>query len=82
MTGEAQTKDWAGTTLDTHDLHRFDQNQQALCDPTIRTYAKATPDDATREPYMYPRSRAQIEATGFASGRWKLYRFCPDCAGR
>ncbi|WP_420082644.1 hypothetical protein ACN6AT_37390 (plasmid) [Streptomyces sp. JL4002] len=31
--------DWAGTTTDEYDLHRFPANQQALCDPAIRTYS-------------------------------------------
>ncbi|MFI0742823.1 hypothetical protein ACH4PU_32780 [Streptomyces sp. NPDC021100] len=70
-------KEWAGTTKDSYDLHRFGADRQARCDPSILTYSSITPRDAFREPYMTLRTRAEIEATGFAH----LYRFCTTCAG-
>ncbi|WP_154080481.1 hypothetical protein [Streptomyces mobaraensis] len=70
-------REWAGTTEDRYALHRFGADQQARCDPSIRTYSAGTPRDAFREPYMTLRARADIEAEGFAH----LYQFCPTCAG-
>ncbi|GGZ95178.1 hypothetical protein GCM10010371_63880 [Streptomyces subrutilus] len=69
-------KDWAGTTADRHDLHRFAPDQRALCNPAIRTYSLTTPHDATREPDATLRTRKEIEENEFAS----LYRFCPECS--
>lgn len=71
-----ESADWAGTTEDEYDLHRFPANKQALCDQTIRTYSMTTDHDEFREPYMTLRTRAQIEAKGFGY----MYRFCPDCS--
>lgn len=68
--------DWAGTTGDMYDLHRFGADKRAACDPAIRTYSSRRPDDRFREPYMTLRSRDQIDATGFGH----MYRFCPACA--
>ncbi|MCX4750971.1 hypothetical protein OG455_41555 [Kitasatospora sp. NBC_01287] len=69
------SSDWAGTTEDMFDLHRFTHDKTALCNPTIRTYSSRTPHDQFREPYMTLRSRAQIEATGFGH----RYTFCLAC---
>ncbi|MFE1781258.1 hypothetical protein ACFW9F_01355 [Streptomyces sp. NPDC059506] len=69
------TKEWAGTTEDRHDLHRFGTDQYAKCDPSIRTYSRTTPHDAYRELYMTLRTRAEIEGDPFA----RMYRFCPIC---
>ncbi|MFJ8763123.1 hypothetical protein [Streptomyces cyaneofuscatus] len=68
---------WAGTTEDMYDLHRFTRDQQARCNPTIRTYSRITDRDEFREPYMTLRSRAQID------GHWAayMYRFCAACTG-
>lgn len=71
-----EPKDWAGTTADEYDVHRFPADRRALCNPAVRTYSSTQPDDATREPYMTLRTRSQIEAGEFAS----RYRFCPDCS--
>ncbi len=72
---QPQPADWAGTTADRHDLHRFTADRTALCNPAVRTHSRTTPDDRHREPYSTLRTRAQIEATGFGH----LHRFCPDC---
>lgn len=69
-------KDWAGTTEDMYDLHRFPADKQALCNPAIRTYSSTRPDDEFRQPYMTMRTREAIEATPFAH----FYRFCPHCS--
>ncbi|TXS34760.1 hypothetical protein [Streptomyces sp. OR43] len=68
-------REWAGTTEDMHDLHRFGPNQQARCDPAIRTHSRITDRDEFREPHMTLRSRAQI------AGHWAAhrYRFCVSC---
>ncbi|MFE5675481.1 hypothetical protein ACFQ7B_04980 [Streptomyces erythrochromogenes] len=71
-----EPKDWAGTTTDEYDLHRFPANKQALCDPAIRTYSSTQPDDVFRQPYMTLRTRTTIQATPFAH----FYRFCPNCS--
>ncbi|MEV7511773.1 hypothetical protein AB0O57_27845 [Streptomyces sp. NPDC091201] len=71
-----EAKAWAGTTVDMYDLHRFPADRQAVCNPDIRTYSTTTAHDATREPYMTLRTRAQIEAGGFGH----LYRFCSSCS--
>ncbi|MFJ4902904.1 hypothetical protein [Streptomyces sp. NPDC088727] len=68
-------REWAGTTEDMYDLHRFGPKQVARCDPAIRTYSRITGHDEFREPYMTLRSRAQIEAH-WAAHR---YRFCAAC---
>lgn len=75
MAANARPADWAGSTEDMWDLHRFGADKQALCDPNIRTYSSHGPDDQYREPYMTLRSRGQIEATGFGY----MYCFCPTC---
>ncbi|MEU1088951.1 hypothetical protein ABZ401_19310 [Streptomyces sp. NPDC005892] len=69
-------REWAGTTTDMYDLHRFGPERRALCNLTIRTYSSITDRDEYREPYMTLRTRAQIE------GHWAVYkyRFCPECA--
>ncbi|MFI1377677.1 hypothetical protein ACH4UY_37565 [Streptomyces longwoodensis] len=77
MTSEA--KEWAGTTEDIHDLHRFGPGRTARCNPSIRTHSRTTDHDTTREPYATLRTPAEIVATGFTAGRHALYRFCPDC---
>ena len=69
-------RDWAGTTEDMYDLHRFPADKRALCTPAIRTYSSTQPDDAFRQPYMTLRTREAIEATAFAH----FYRFCPACS--
>ncbi|MFB6665982.1 hypothetical protein [Streptomyces parvus] len=71
----ADAREWAGTTEDMYDLHRFNEDQQARCNPTIRTYSRITDRDEFREPYMTLRTRAQIE------GHWAAYkyRFCLSC---
>jgi hypothetical protein len=68
--------DWAGTTEDMYDFHRFPADKRAACNPAIRTYSSTQPDDAFRQPYMTLRTRTQIEANGFGH----MYRFCPDCS--
>ncbi|MEI5032409.1 hypothetical protein RB201_04210 [Streptomyces sp. S1A(2023)] len=70
----ADAREWAGTTEDRYDLHRFNENQQAHCNPAIRT-SRITDHDETREPYMTLRTRAQIEGHWAAS----MYRLCADC---
>lgn len=70
-----EPKDWAGTTIDEFDVHRFPADKRALCNPAIRTYSMTTDHDESREPYMTLRTRTQIEANGFGH----LYRFCPAC---
>lgn len=78
MAAAESPAEWAGTRDDVRDLHRFDTEQRARCNPNIRTYSRNTTpeEDRTREPYARLRTRKEIEATGFAH----LYRFCPDCA--
>ena len=75
VTADDIPADWAGTTEDTWNLHRFTADKTARCDPAIRTHSSRRPDDPFREPYMTLRSRAQIEITGFGD----MYRFCPAC---
>ncbi|WP_405506357.1 hypothetical protein OG323_06115 [Streptomyces cyaneofuscatus] len=72
----ADAREWAGTTEDMYDLHRFNDDQQAACNPAIRTYSRITDRDEFREPYMTLRTRSQIE------GHWAAYkyRFCAACA--
>ncbi|MFD3970187.1 hypothetical protein [Streptomyces cyaneofuscatus] len=74
MTADARA--WAGTTEDTYDLHRFNENRQAGCHPRIRTHSRITERDESCEPYMTLRTRAQIE------GHWAAdkFRFCAVCA--
>jgi hypothetical protein len=71
-----EPRDWAGTTEDMYDLHRFPADKQALCNPTIRTHSSTQPDDKFREPYMTLRTRREIEEGSFP----ELYRFCSDCS--
>ncbi|MET9760075.1 hypothetical protein ABZ016_13630 [Streptomyces sp. NPDC006372] len=71
----SDAKEWAGTTEDTHDLHRFGPDQRARCNRSIRTYSRITDRDAYREPYMTLRTRAEIEEHWAAY----MYRFCPAC---
>jgi hypothetical protein len=78
MTNTDEPADWAGTRLNMYELHRFDTDQRALCDPMVRTHSRTTPDDWSREPYSTLRTRGQIEATGFAH----MYRFCSECTER
>ncbi|MGW0673152.1 hypothetical protein [Streptomyces sp. NPDC002746] len=72
-------REWAGTTEDMYDLHRFSEDRKARCNPTIRTHSRITDHDEIREPYMTLRTRTEIESTGFANGPYHLYRFCSDC---
>ncbi|MET9051235.1 hypothetical protein ABZW50_08785 [Streptomyces bacillaris] len=72
-------REWAGTTEDMNDLHRFTKDQHARCNPAIRTHSRITDRDEFREPYMTLRTRAEIERTGFANGPYHLYRFCAAC---
>ncbi|MFD7861477.1 hypothetical protein [Streptomyces sp. NPDC059783] len=75
MPAADDAREWAGTTDDMYDLHRFDASRQAFCDPAIRTCSRITDHDELREPYMTLRSRAQIEAHWAAY----MYRFCAAC---
>jgi hypothetical protein len=79
MAATNDVKEWAGTTEDMYDLHRFTPDRRARCRPGIRTYSRTTDHDDVREPYATLRTRADIEATGFADGRYRLYRFCAAC---
>lgn len=81
---EEVSGEWAAARETSHDMHRFYADPsdslallRARCNPQIRTYSRnTTPErDRCREPYMRLRTRAEIEASGFAY----LYRFCPDC---
>ncbi|MDW4912494.1 hypothetical protein [Streptomyces californicus] len=72
-------REWAGTTEDLNDLHRFSKDRKARCNPTIRTHSRITDHDEIREPYMTLRTRTVIESSGFANGPYHLYRFCSDC---
>ncbi|MFE2407044.1 hypothetical protein ACFXDE_01735 [Kitasatospora sp. NPDC059408] len=72
---QLQPADWAGTTTDRHDLHRWTPERTALCNPAIRTHSRTTPHDHHREPYATLRTLGAIQADGFAH----LYRVCPDC---
>jgi hypothetical protein len=74
-----EVREWAGTIEDGHDLHRFGPDQTARCNQTIHTHSRVTDHDETREPYATLRTRSEIIASGFADGRYNLYRFCPDC---
>lgn len=71
----SQSPDWAGTTQDRYDVHRFGTGRRALCDPEIMTYSTTTDHDDTREPYMAFRTRREIESSDFAY----MYRFCCVC---
>ncbi|MYU24664.1 hypothetical protein [Streptomyces sp. SID8352] len=75
MTSVAEVPEWAGTTEDMYDLHRFGPDRRAACDPAIRTYSRITDRDAYREPYMTLRTRAEIQSSWAAH----MYRFCPSC---
>ncbi|MGV9352260.1 hypothetical protein [Streptomyces misionensis] len=74
-TSVEDVKEWAGTTEDMYDLHRFGPDQRARCNPAIRTHSRTTDHDHVREPYMTLRTRAEIEAHWAAY----MYRFCPAC---
>ncbi|WP_282797873.1 hypothetical protein [Streptomyces sp. CC224B] len=73
----AGPREWAGTTQDAYDLHRFTSDRRARCNTSIRTYSRITDHDHVRWPYMTLRTRAEIE------GLWAayMYTFCPACAG-
>ncbi|MEU9409874.1 hypothetical protein AB0E08_29875 [Streptomyces sp. NPDC048281] len=75
MAATVDAKEWAGTTEDMYDLHRFKPDRRARCNAEVRTYSRTTGHDAYRDPYMTLRTRAQIAATGFG---W-LYHFCEGC---
>jgi hypothetical protein len=73
--------EWAGTTEDSRDLHRFTPDRRARCNREIRTHSyNTTPDrDRVREPYARLRSREQIESDPLVAAGRVAYRFCPDC---
>lgn len=77
-------REWAGTTEDMFDLHRFtSNNRRARCNPEIRTYSRnTTPEnDRYREPYARLRTREEIEAQSLVVAGLITYRFCPECDG-
>ncbi|MFK0154222.1 hypothetical protein ACIQVK_19380 [Streptomyces sp. NPDC090493] len=75
MAATSDVKEWAGTTEDMHDLHRFGTDRRAQCNPKIRTHSSTTDHDVYRQPYMTLRTRAEIEDHWAAS----MYRFCRGC---
>ncbi|MFI9630579.1 hypothetical protein [Streptomyces sp. NPDC052042] len=75
MSSTDDIREWAGTTEDMHELHRFDSDRQARCNPEIRTYSRMTDRVEFREPCMTLGTQSQIEGNS-----WYMYRFCTDCA--